>query len=278
MKIPIKCIILYFSQVVTGNTKKIAESIADGIRMNGGNCDLLHLKKMKEDLKIIQSINFKKYDLFGLGVPVYYFHPPYHILFELEQYPDLSGLKGFLFCTSGGNPGSTLHQMKVILKRKGLKIIDGYDKWIGWDVHQMYGNFGGSLPSSRGHPNDEELALAVEFGKNLVIKTQDPNIPEKEFWNKENPSAKMWTFERMQTWFPEFHLNKEKCTKCGYCAEICPVDSIVLDPYPTWTKPCDRCYICDLKCPTQAIECDFSEQIAYLEGLMKKRSTKKKVT
>ena len=230
---------------------------------------MVHLIKYENDLKKIHSIDFQDYDLLGLGVPTYYFHPPYHVLFELNKYPSLKGLKGFLFCTSGGNPGSTLHQLKVILKRKGLHVIDGYDKWIGWDVHQMYGNFSGSLPSSKGHPNEEELKQAFEFGKNLIKKCLDPNTPEKMFWDKENPSAKMWTFERMQTWFPGFYLNEEKCTKCGYCAEICPVDSIILDPYPKWTKDCDRCYICDLKCPENAIECDFSEQIAYLEGLMK---------
>ena len=276
MEITIKCVILYFSQVVTENTKRIAKNIAEGIRYDGSSCDLIQLKKYKEDLEIIKSMDFKKYDLVGLGVPVYYFHPPYHILFELEKYPDLEGLKGFLFCTSGGNPGSTLHQMKVVLKKKGLKIVAGQDKWIGWDVHQMYGTVGGSLPSSRGHPNEEELKEAFEFGKNLVVKCSNPETPEAKFWEKENPSAKMWSFKGMQNWFPPFGLDEEKCTKCGYCAEICPVGSIVLDPYPKWTKDCDRCYICDLKCPTQAIECDFTEQIAYLEGLMKKRVKKKK--
>ncbi|NHI92906.1 MAG: hypothetical protein EAX96_10430 [Candidatus Lokiarchaeota archaeon] len=267
---------MYFSQVVTGNTKKIAEKIAEGIESDGSTCKLVHLKKYKNDLEIIKSINFKDYDLYGLGVPVYYFHPPYHLLFELEQYPDLKGTKGFIFCTSGGNPGSTLHQLKVVLKQKGMKIIDGYDKWMGWDVHQMYGNVGGYLPSSFGHPDENELDQAVEFGKNLVKKCLDPNVTEVSFWDKENPSAQMWSFEGMQTWFPKFEIDVNKCTKCGYCADICPVDSIVLEPFPKWTKDCDRCYICDLKCPTNAIKCNFKEQIAYLEGLMKKRAKKKK--
>ena len=60
---------------------------------------MIHLKKFKDDLELVNSIDFKQYDLFGLGVPVYYFHPPYHILHELEEYPSLDGLKGFLFCT-----------------------------------------------------------------------------------------------------------------------------------------------------------------------------------
>ncbi|MHA1144141.1 MAG: EFR1 family ferrodoxin [Candidatus Helarchaeota archaeon] len=275
LTLSIKSVILYFSQVVTGNTKRIAEKIAEGIRSTGSTCELVHLKKFKDDLGIIKKMDFHQYDLIGLGVPVYYFHPPYHILFELKEYPSLNGLKGFLFCTSGGNPGSTLHQMKVILKNKGLQVIDGRDDWIGWDVHQMYGHMGGWLPSSRGHPDEQELNEAHEFGRTMVQKCLNQSTPEKQFWEKDNPSAKMWTFEYMQEWFPEFHLEEEKCTKCGYCAEICPVDSIVLDPFPTWTKDCDRCYICELKCPTKAIWCDWTKQRKYLDDLMSKARKKK---
>ena len=271
----IHSIIFYFSQVVTGNTKQIAENIADGLRINGNNCDLVQLTKYETDLQFIKKFSFEKYDLIGIGVPVYYFHPPYHIIFELEYFPLLNNKKGFLFCTSGGNPGSTLFQMKQILDKKGLKIIEGYDSWIGWDVHQMYarqknsnGHYGW-LPSSYGHPDDKDLGLAEKFGKNLIQKILDPNTPERaDFWSKENKSAKMWSWKGIQDWFPKFNLIEEKCTQCGLCAQVCPWDAIILNPFPQWIKPCDRCYICDLKCPENAIICDFTKQIDYLEGLM----------
>jgi len=271
--------IFYFSQVVTGNTKHIAEKIAEGLQ-KGGRCDLIRLAKYQNDLEMIKSFSFNKYDLIGIGVPVYYFHPPYHILFELEHFPSLDGKKGFLFCTSGGNPGSTLFQMKRVLDKTGLKIIDGYDKWIGWDVHQLYarqensnGNYGW-LPSSYGHPNEQELNQAKEFGKALISKTLDQSTSEKlDFWSQENESAKKWSWKGIQKWFPEFNIINEKCTQCGLCSQICPWDAIILNPYPQWVKDCDRCYICHLKCPENAIQCDFSKQIEYLERLMK--NTKK---
>jgi ferredoxin/flavodoxin len=276
----IHSVIFYFSQVVTGNTKRITEKIAEGLRL-GGKCELVPLKKYQNDLELIKGFNFKQYDLIGIGVPVYYFHPPYHILFELEHFPPLHDKKGFLFCTSGGNPGSTLYQMKKVLDKKGLKIIDGCDKWIGWDVHQLYARqensngLYGWLPSSYGHPNEYELNQAKEFGKSLIKKMLDPKIPEKiDFWSQENESAKMWSWKGIQKWFPEFKINKEKCTRCGLCAQICPWDAIIIDPYPQWIKDCDRCYICHLKCSENAIECDFSKQIEYLESLMNKRKKK----
>lgn len=274
----IKSVIFYYSQVVTGNTKKIAERIRIGLEINGNTCDLVKLTKFQKDLELIQSFPFEKYDLIGIGVPVYYFHPPYHVLFELEHFPNLNNKKGFLFCTSGGNPGSTLYQMKEALTHTNIKIIDGCDQWIGCDVHQMYsrqsnsnGHYG-CLPSSEGHPNQRELKDAEKFGRMLIKKAFDPDVEEKtDFWSNDNPSAIMWSWKGIQSWFPEFNLIKEKCTQCGICSQICPWDAIMLDPYPTWIKDCDRCYICDLKCPENAIKCDFSKQIDYLEGLMKKR-------
>jgi len=279
MQNKISSVIFYFSQVVTGNTKRIAEKIAEGLRSSQNACELIPLTKYETDLKLIQSFSFEKCNLIGVGVPVYYFHPPYHVVKELRSFPSLEGKKGFLFCTSGGNPGSTLFQMKEILNKKGLKIIDGEDKWMGWDVHQMYahqpnsnGHYGW-LPSSHGHPNKDELEDARQFGMRLIQKILDPSTPEKQdFWSKENFSAKMWSFEGIQSWFPKFNLVEEKCNRCGLCADVCPWDAIVLDPFPSWIKDCDRCYICDLKCPQRAIQCDFSKQIAYLEELMKKRS------
>jgi flavodoxin/Pyruvate/2-oxoacid:ferredoxin oxidoreductase delta subunit len=273
-----RSVIFYYSQIVTGNTKKIAEKIAEGLESNGNFCSLIPLTKFIKDVQLFKEFPFDEYDLIGLGVPVYYFHPPYHILFELKYFPNLNNINGFIFCTSGGNPGSTLYQIKKVLDAKGLKIIEGYDKWIGWDVHQLYtrqensnGHYGW-LPSSFSHPNEQELEEAKKFGRELIEKALDPKILEKtNYWTKENASAIMWSWKGIQKWFPKFKLIKNKCNKCGLCAQICPWDAIVLNPYPEWIKDCDRCYICDLKCPNNAINCDFNKQIDYLESLMKKQ-------
>ena len=275
---PLKSIIFYFSQ--QGSTKKIAEKIAKGLREGGNQCDLIRFTKLVKDLELIKEFNFSKYNLIGFGTPVYYFHPPYHLFEVFVALPDLSHAKGFLFCTSGGNPGATLYKIKMILDKKGIKIIDGYDKWIGLDQHRCYSHFKDSaLPSSLGHPNQKELITAKEFGRNLIEKLLNPNNPEKtDFWSKDNKwSEKGWKGSSqpfMERWFPEFNLNVQKCTKCGKCAELCPVDAIVLDPYPRWIKDCDRCYLCDLYCPEQAIECDWTKQCAFMDKILNRGKNK----
>ncbi|MHA1386341.1 MAG: flavodoxin family protein, partial [Candidatus Helarchaeota archaeon] len=103
-------VIFYFSQ--QGSTKKIAENIAAGLRSGENQCDLVRFSKLSKDLELVQNFEFSKYQLIGFGTPVYYFHPPHHLNEVFEALPDLSHAKGFIFCTSGGNPGATLYKIK----------------------------------------------------------------------------------------------------------------------------------------------------------------------
>lgn len=278
---PLKSVIFYFSQ--QGSTKKIAEKIAESLNYGKNHCDLVRFTKLDKDLILIKDFNFLNYELIGFGTPVYYFFPPFHLFEVFKALPDLSHAKGFLFCTSGGNPGACLYKIKQILDQKGIKIIDGCDKWIGLDQHRCYSHFENySLPSSVGHPNQDELKEAKEFGKRLIDKALNPKTQEKiDFWSKDNKwSEGGWKGSSkpfMEKWFPEFHLNEERCTSCGYCEELCPVDAIILNPYPHWVKDCDRCYLCDLYCPEQAIECDWSKQCAFMDKILDRAKNRGKL-
>ena len=264
-----KVVIFYFSQTL--NTKKYAEKIAEGIREIGHQCQLIRFKKKDNDIELIKKFDFS-YDLIGFGTPVYYFHPPYHILDILEQLPSLEGKRGFLFCTSGGNPGSTLNQIKMITDKKGLKIIDGSDKFIGFDRHPLYRDFDFIYPPSKGHPTEEDLENAKKWAMQMMKKAENPNIPEKiDFHARDSEYAKMQTLKMINRTYPKFNLNEKKCIQCEACVELCPVDCIIMDPFPTWTKTCDRCYLCQMECPEQAIECDWQWQADHMTSLMKKK-------
>jgi len=268
--VSVNTVIFYFSQTL--NTKKYTEKIAEGIKSTGNNCDIFRFKKIDKDIQLIKNFDFAKYDLIGFGIPVYYFHPPYHIFDILDALPSLKGKKGFLYCTSGGNPGSTLYQIKKITDKKGLKIIDGHDTFVGLDRHPLYRDFGNIYPPSRGHPTEEELDGAKKWGEQLIKKALNPNTPEKtDFRTKDSYYAKIQTFEAINKTYPKFELDEDKCTQCGTCEELCPVDCIVLDPYPKWTKDCDRCYLCYMECPEQAIKCDWKWQADVMRDLMKKK-------
>ncbi|OKY77971.1 MAG: Coenzyme F420-reducing hydrogenase beta subunit [Candidatus Methanohalarchaeum thermophilum] len=44
-------------------------------------------------------------------------------------------------------------------------------------------------------------------------------------------------------------LDKEKCIRCGACIIACPIDSLVLDPYPKLVDKCLECGKCAKACP-----------------------------
>ncbi len=58
--------------------------------------------------------------------------------------------------------------------------------------------------------------------------------------------------------FPMFRrepvLNRKLCTKCGRCANVCPVQAIKLNPWPVVNrKQCISCFCCAEMCPENAM-------------------------
>jgi NAD-dependent dihydropyrimidine dehydrogenase PreA subunit len=49
-------------------------------------------------------------------------------------------------------------------------------------------------------------------------------------------------------------VDVEKCTGCGACAEVCPVNAIkIKENKAAIGKECIGCRVCELQCPTGAI-------------------------
>lgn len=78
-----------------------------------------------------------------------------------------------------------------------------------------------------------------DFKKNSLVDSINKYKKEKGF-NEE------FIFEPI--------VSKENCKKCGICAENCPVNAIILNPYPTIDRSkCIHCYCCHETCPNKGL-------------------------
>ena len=264
-----KVLIIFYSQ--TGNTALIARAINKGIEPLVEQCDLKPVKEVKPK-------NLDKYDLIGLGTPVWMggFTPNVRIF--IEKLPFQNGRHIFSFNTHGIMPELYFPSVLRKLKIKGFTPI-GWQDWYG-NVHFQI------APKpyfTDGHPDSIDLQEAESFGRKMIDVSrriqsgyvdQIPQLPDfnltpqllvlLEFYQSgHNPHGQLF-------------FNKEKCLypRCRICEENCLMGYIDLsaDPHSYGSKgyACDMwmgCTFCELICPTGAIYCDWDRVLHENMGL-----------
>lgn len=53
--------------------------------------------------------------------------------------------------------------------------------------------------------------------------------------------------------YRRFWVDEEKCTQCGVCRLVCPIDNIRMGPYPEVGERCLTCGACRHNCPAGAL-------------------------
>lgn len=147
-----KALVLYYSK--TGNTKKVAQAIAKGL-------------KKRHSVKVESIGNFsrgmlRKYDLFGFGSGIYAMKPSRELLMEVKALPK-SKKKAFVFGTSGMGSVFLLRSLKSLLKEKGFDVAGDF-MCKGYDNFGPFRLFGGI---NKERPNEEDLRKAEKFGESL---------------------------------------------------------------------------------------------------------------
>lgn len=100
--------------------------------------------------------------------------------------------------------------------------------------------------------------------KNLKIDFKKPTAKAQLASNLPKPIVR-FIFNLAST---KPNVKKNKCKKCGICAEVCPANAITLKPYPEFNrKKCVLCYCCHENCPYNAIRLSKSPTISFLEKL-----------
>jgi flavodoxin/Pyruvate/2-oxoacid:ferredoxin oxidoreductase delta subunit len=240
--------IVYFSQ--TGQTLKVAEAMAAGLREKKHMVKVLAMQKVK-------PADIKRCDLLGVGSPCFESQAPAAVLTWLKSWPALNGKPAFVFATAGGAPGRVLYDLTRTLRKNGARVIGGF---MGRGmVHHPAPCLIGRLPN---RPNSEDLAQARDFAGAVdrhLLSGNKGNMPEsrpdalKPTWGYFQLIGLIAKPFLLRIVLPKPKLDESQCNKCKVCAKECPVNSITLTPYPVLDGRCIRCYHCQNICPQKAL-------------------------
>lgn len=243
-----KVLIAYFSQ--GGTTAKIAEQIKKGIMDKNCDVDLYNIQDGKPP-------DIKKYEIFGIGFPVYIFRPPFNVMDFIKTLPNLNGMPFFLFLLYGTKPGTAGNVVRKTLSEKGGKEV-GYTGYMGEDYFIGYLKRGYLI--SPGHPTKEELKKAYAFGKDVILHATGKEYAKPSY---DPQPGLIYNIEQWMTIRPYvnqlythcFMVKKKKCNSCEICIKKCPTGNITLNKkgFPKWGRNCISCWYCEMSCPCEAI-------------------------
>jgi ferredoxin len=237
-----KTILYYFTG--TGNSLAAARGLSGRL----GDCTLVPIASLATtDKEIVPDA-----DRVGIVCPVYFLGIP-ALVARFAGRLDLSRA-GYTFAvlTMGGSGGSSaLRQLDAILRTRSARGLDaGFALRMPGNYVLMYAPPAGEKREKILAGSDREIAaIAGTIGAGIVTK-----LPY-------SPFAAL--FHRLM--YPRFAASArsndrkfsadERCTSCGTCVEVCPVQNIALSAgKPVWSHRCEQCMACIHLCPVQAIQ------------------------
>jgi ferredoxin len=117
-----------------------------------------------------------------------------------------------------------------------------------------------------GRPDEQDLAAARSFARSLaehVVAGRTGSLPEsrpdalKPGWGFYDLASLFLTDPVARFLLPEPKPAPDRCDQCQWCANVCPVQNITLDPYPVVGGECIRCYRCSSGCPQGAFDVNW---------------------
>lgn len=163
---PLKAVIVYYS--ATGSTAKVAKAIHRGMK-ESMNCDLLKVKKA--DPK-----KMARYDVIGIGGPIWYFRDTANLKLFINKMPDMEGKLCFPFCSHGSEPIGFFSSIWDSLSKKNLTLL-GWNDWYGSVFHVLH------MPKpylTDGHPDEIDLQQAENFGREMADRARRYTAGEKK--------------------------------------------------------------------------------------------------
>ena len=170
----------------------------------------------------------------------------------------------YCVCTAGDSIGLTIENLnKVISQNPSLQALGITEVSSSYSLIMPESYIG--LPFMDVDPKEREIRKKENAAQELAVVCEEI-FDRKEGINRLVKGPIPWFFTKVVGSFFEnvlitdkrFHVEKDRCVKCGICANVCPVGDIKggHGEYPVWLhhKDCLTCFTCYHHCPHHAIE------------------------
>ena len=272
--------IFYFSG--TGNTKWAASKLAAATRE-----DLIsiapYMRADESSHNLAEPFILKENERLGFVFPVHGWRVPklvreFICKMKIQREPSDASAENkakaddslknrpfaYCVCTAGDSIGLTIENLnKVISLNPSLQALGITEVSSSYSLIMPESYIG--LPFMDVDPKEREIRKKENAAQELAV------VCEEIFDRKEGISRLVkgpipWFFTKVVGGFFEkvlitdkrFHVEKDRCVKCGICANVCPIGDIKggHGEYPVWLhhKDCLTCFTCYHHCPHHAIE------------------------
>ncbi len=235
--------IVYFSG--TGNTKKFAREISDSFNQLGASSEII---PVSGDLAI------DSFDIVGVCFPVYAWAAPWMITHWIKRLQKQNSKKAFIYVTYAGKVANAITRTFRLMTKKGFDVRN-WGMGVAeetWTVLRTPEKLAEIAEKQKKKVSNDPMNFATKTLKIASGKTEKKPAPESNFsWH--DLIVPFYTRTWLWTWF-RVKVDKNKCTKCGVCASVCPTGCITLDPFPKIKAPCSACYGCINHCPEEALD------------------------
>lgn len=184
----------------------------------------------------------------GLAFPVAV-HTTYPFVWDfIEELPDGRGRETFLVTTLAGTRSGSERAVGKELKKKGYNLVGSTEITMPYNFY-----FGDEKPSGREEKKRKGLKEAEKYAERLVKGEEEWNLSRK-LSDIISPLSKTDPVWWLFTSAYGFEIDEKRCSRCGLCEELCPIDNIVMEDYPEFKGDCKKCMRCISFCPEGAIE------------------------
>lgn len=227
----------YFS--ATGNSLTTARRIAEGL----GGCRLIPIVSLMKKTKIIEEN-----EAVGFVFPVYFSDMPC-LVRDLISKMVFTSEKPYIFAvpTCRGHAGACHQRMNQLLMTRGQTLS------LAVNIN-MPGN------SYINEPGVDEMHLA---NQDSAVAAVLPLIRSRETRDYSESAPLPLVKTAYPNNFRGIIAETDKCTGCGICAEVCPMNNIIFrEGKAVIGDNCSTCLACFHWCPNEAIWMSKQENIA----------------